>query len=117
MIRTYFLPVYVQDETEKITGSDYLHDCLIETTDLPMVRRVIMDTTDPEHALLAGLALDWHLATVEEAFRYQSIVTPLPPDPDYDTVCEILKNSPVPIPAPELAILLRIVCKRLGYDF
>lgn len=117
MIRTYFLSVTIVNNTEVMAGINVIHDCLVETTDQAMVRRVIMGPTDAEHALLAALAASWNEATIDERDRYYALVTPLPPDPDYDRACEILSNPTIPIPATELAELVRIFGKRLGYDF
>lgn len=40
-----------------------------------------------------------------------------PHTPDYHRACEILSNPSIPIPAPDLADLVRIFGRRLGYDF
>lgn len=82
MIRVYFLPVEVLDETESVAGMDIIHGALLECTDQADIRKLIMDTTDDEHAQLATLALDWRDPTPEEIALLDSQDFPSP-DPGF----------------------------------
>lgn len=115
MIRIYFLPVLTTDGTETVTGADLIHDALLLCTVAPMIRKLIMDTSDDEHTQLVAMAADWYEATQEEIDLYHSAVTIMPPDPDYERAKEILGTSPAAITMPEIWELLRILGRRFGY--
>ncbi len=117
MIRVYFLPVETIDGTEQAAGSDIIHDALLECTKLPLMRRLIMDTTDPEHAELILVATSWRVATDAELVLYHSLIVISQDDPDTIRAQEILANSPDVITMPEMWELMRILGRRLGYHF
>ena len=117
MIIVYFLPVETVNGAEQVAGTDIIHDALLLTTDQPDVRKLIMDPTPAEHTALASLALLNRLPSQAETDLYNSEITPFVPDPDTIRAEEILSNPAIPIPAPDLAELVRIFGRRLGYRF
>lgn len=117
MIRVYFLPVEIVEGTEQVAGIEFIHDALLECTELPNQRKLIQDTTLEEDVSLTGVALEARDATQEEIDRYNAQVVITPPDPDTIRAEEILSNPSIPIPAPDLADLVRIFGHRLGYRF
>ena len=117
MIRVYFLPVLTIAGGEVVAGAEYIHDALLECTDDPMERKLIQVTTDDEHTGLVACASSWREAKPYEVDLYNAMVIILPPDPDYVRACEILHNPSIPMPAPDVAEILRIFGRRLGYDF
>jgi len=117
MIRVYHLPVERLDDGDIMAGIQYVHDALIETTISPWIKRVIMDTDFAEHATLLIYAIDWNIPTPEELARFEALPLIPPPSVDYLRACEILHNPNLPINAVEIAELLRLFGRRLGYRF
>ena len=117
MITVYFLPVHTISGVEVVAGIDYIHDSLLQPTDQPMIRKLIQDTTVSEHDNLDLVCVSWRSPTQYEINEYNDRFIPPPPSPDYLRACEILSNPAIPIPAPDLADLVRIFGRRLGYIF
>lgn len=117
MILVYLLPVNTVNGTEVVAGIEFIHDALLLATELVDVRKLIQDTTQAEHDGLFLVALDINDPTAEELALFNAREINPPPTPDYLRACEILSNPNIPIPAPDLAALVRIFGRRLGYDF
>jgi len=117
MIRVYWLPTAHINGVPTIAGIEFIHDALLDTTEDPDVRKLIQDTTPDEHLGLVAVANSWRDATPEEIDRFHAEVIPFVPDPDTIRAEEILHNPTIPIPAPDLAELVRIFGRRLGYRF
>ncbi|MBA7694972.1 hypothetical protein ES703_103588 [subsurface metagenome] len=117
MIQVYLLPTYLEDNTEHVAGETIIHDALLDTTEDPNLRQLIMNTTEDEHNQLLSVAIDWQEATAEEIERYNAQVIIVTPDPDTIRAEEILSTSPDAITGPETWELLRIIGRRLGYRF
>lgn len=117
MILVYFLPVETIDGTEQVAGIEFIHDALLECTEEPDVRKLTQDTTQEEHDGLFIVATDIREPTQLELERFHAEVIPFVPDPDTIRAEEILHNPTIPIPAPDLAELVRIFGRRLGYHF
>lgn len=115
MIRVYFLPVRIIDGAEQIAGIEFIHDALLECTEVPDIRKLIQDTTEAEHAGLVTAGGKAHPATPEEVDRYHAEVIILPPDPDVIRAKELLTTSPAVITPPEMWELLRIIGRRFGW--
>ncbi|MBA7706769.1 hypothetical protein ES703_115626 [subsurface metagenome] len=114
MIKVYLLPIETIDGTEQVAGIDLIHDALLDTTEDPLIRKLIQDTTDQEHAQLATLSLEHRDATPEELALFEA--RELAPEPDADTLRaqELLATSPSVITQPEMWELMRIFGRRLG---
>jgi len=117
MIRIYFLPVKTIGGVDTVAGSDIVHDAILECTEQPDTRKLIMDTTDAEHASLCSVAVDFRDASPDEVNQYNNQVTITPPSPDDLRAAKLLANSPQVITQPEMWELMRIFGRRLGYDF
>jgi len=115
MIRVYILPVIVSNGIESVLGTDIIHDALLLTTADPFIRKLIMDTTEQEHASLVPLSIDTPEATQADIEAFNAQVTILPPDPDTIRAQEILATSPDAITMPEMWELVRVFGRRLGY--
>lgn len=113
-IRVYLLPAVIVDGTEQLFGIEFIHDALLECTEDPNERRLIMDVTVDEDAFLSDVALENYDATPEETFRYDSQVIITPLDPDVVRAKAILATSPEVITMPEMWELMRIYGRRLG---
>lgn len=108
MIRVYFLPVTLLHGTEQVAGIEFIHDALLDCTEEPDIRKLIMDTTDAEHGgLLAAGAVPAE-ATQEDIDRYNAQVAPFTPSPDITRAQELLSNSPLVITHVEIWELMRI---------
>lgn len=108
MIRVYFLPVETISGTEVVSGIDLIHDALLEVTDFPDLRMLIMDTTDDEHQSLIDAGGTATEATQEDIDRFHAQVIIFPPDPDVVRAMELLGNPPEVITMPEMWELMRI---------
>ena len=117
MIRVYFLPVVPIQGVEHVAGEEFMHDALLDSTEEPDIKKLTQDTTGAEHAGLIAVANSWREPTLHEIDLYHERVIIPPPDPDYIRACEILSNPAIPIPAPDLAELLRIFGRHMGYRF
>ncbi|MBA7590976.1 hypothetical protein ES708_33121 [subsurface metagenome] len=117
MIRTYYLPVQIINGSEAVAGIQVIEGGLLLTTEAPDLRKLIMDTSDDQHAQLSAIALDWNEATPEELELFNSQVIITPPDPDTIRAEELLITSPAVITQPEMWELVRIFGRRLGYRF
>lgn len=117
MIATYFLPVETIDGTERVAGIEFIHDALLECTEEPDMRKLIQDTTDTEHTALLIYAISWNEATPEELERFNARVIIREKDADTLRAEELLTASPAVITQPEMWELMRILARRLGYDF
>lgn len=114
MIRVYLLPVEQIDGTEQVAGIEIIHDALLFTTADPLERKLIMDTTELEHALFEPLAIHRWEATEAEIQQYNESVIIEPPNPDTIRAQELLENSPDVISMPEMWELMRIYGRRFG---
>jgi len=117
MIYVFFLPVETVNGAEQVVGIDLIHDAILDCTEDPLTRRLIMDTTADEFTALSALCTSSRPPTQEEIDLYNSQVIITPPDPDYERACELLASSPAVITQPEMWELLRLFGKRLGYHF
>lgn len=115
MLRVYYLPVEPTPEGERVLGVDLIHGAILECTEEPDVRKLIMDTTADEHAQLEDMAVLVRDPTQDEIDLFNSGVIPQPPDPELDRIVEILETSPGAITMPEMWELLRLIAHRLGY--
>jgi len=114
MIRVYFLPVVTFDGIEQVAGIEYIHDALLECTEDPLERKLIMDTTIEEDAWLSGFSTEAYDAAQEEIDLYHAQVVIIPPDPDIVRAEELLATSPGAITMPEMWELMRIFGRLLG---
>lgn len=117
MITVYFLPVITANNTETVAGIEFIHDGILEATEDPMTRKLIMDTTAIEDAHLTPLAIETRYPTPAEVEQYISQVVIVPPDPDTVRAEELLATSPQVITMPDIWELLRIYGRRHGYRF
>ncbi|MBA7652320.1 hypothetical protein ES703_60150 [subsurface metagenome] len=117
MITVYLLPVQTINGVDVVAGIEHIHDALLECTEQPDVRKLIMDTNQDEYNHLYPLAIEAYDATQEEIDRYNSRETEPPPDADTLRAQELLASSPAVITQPQMWELLRIFGRRLGYDF
>lgn len=115
MLRVYFLPVETVDGAEQVMQAHLIHDAILECTEDPAVRKLIMDTTTAEHDQLAGVAIEVRPPTQEEIDRFDAREVEPPPAQDVIRAGEILATSPDVITQPEIWELLRILGRRLGY--
>lgn len=115
MIRVYFLPVEIVDGTEQVAGIEFIHDALLDGTEEPDIRRLIMDTTIEEDYELIAAGGDPQDATQEDIDRYHAQVVITPPDPDLIRAKELLATSPAVITQPEMWELMRIYARWLGF--
>ena len=115
MIRVYFLPVETIDGTEQVAGIEFMHDALLECTEDPAERKLIMSVTIEEDAWLSGFSTEAYDATQEEIDLYNNQVVITPPDPDIVRAGELLASSPDVITQPEMWELLRIIGRRFGW--
>ena len=117
MIKVYFLPVETAGGVDVVAGINIMHDALLECTEQPDTRKLIMNTTESEHNALYAVAVETREATPDEIHQYDTQVIITPPDPETIRAEELLKNSPQVITQPEMWELMRIFGRRLGYDF
>jgi len=117
MIRVYSLPVETIEGIETVAGIDIIHDALLECTENPDTRRLIMNTTDLEHQSLLTFPCHWREPTDAELVLYHSLVVISQDSPDTIRAQELLAASPDVITMPEIWELLRIFGRRLGYRF
>lgn len=117
MIRVYLLPVITISGTEQVSCIHLIHDALLDCTHDPIIRYLLMDTTDEEHTILAVASEAHRAATQQELDRYQQYITITPPDPDRLRAQELLSSSPDVITQPEMWELIRIFGKLLGLTF
>lgn len=115
MIRVYILPVIIEAGTEKVLGSEFIHDAVLLGMPDPTQRKLIMDTTTTEHIDLSAIALDLPTPTQADIDLYGETVEVLPPDPDTIRAEELLATSASVISMPEMWELVRIFGRRLGY--
>lgn len=115
MIRVYFLAVETIDGTDTVVGIEYMRHGILQVEGTG--RKLIQDTTDPEHFMLASLAESWREATQDEIDLFDAVPPVEPPDPEYVRVCELLASSSDVITMPEIWDILREFGERLGYRF
>ncbi|MBA7685924.1 hypothetical protein ES703_94355 [subsurface metagenome] len=108
MIRVYFLPVQSVDGSEILAGVEIIHDALVECAEEPDIRKLIMDTTDAEHAELLATGAVPAVASQEEIDLYHAEVVIIPLDPDIERARVLLASSPAVITQPEMWELMRI---------
>ncbi len=114
MVRWYYLLVELVNDVEQVRGIDLIHDAVLLTTDDSVIRKLIMDTTDDEHAQLDTVALGSYVATPSEIDLYNNLVTITPLSPDILRAQELLHRSPDVITQPEQWELLRIYGRLLS---
>jgi len=78
MIKVYMLPVERVDNIDKIKGEEYIHNAILECTEEPMVRKLIMDTTPDEDTALSALAIEARDPTQVEIDAYNALEIPTP---------------------------------------
>jgi hypothetical protein len=69
MIKVYLLPTETKNNIERVKGNEHIHDALLETTETPNVRKLVMDTGPDEDITLSALALETRAATLDEIKR------------------------------------------------
>lgn len=114
MIRVYFLPVETIDTTEQVKGSAWIHDALLECTEDPAERKLIMDTAADEDTWLSSLATEAYDASQEEIDLYNAQVTLYVLNLGIVRAQELLGTSPDAITMPQIWELLRIFARLLG---
>ncbi len=82
MIWVYFLPVILEDGVETVAGIEFIRNAILDCTEQPYVRKLVMDTTVDEHTILVAVALEVRNPTQEELDLYNSLEFPLP-DPGF----------------------------------
>lgn len=75
MIKVYFLPVERIEGSDVVKGIEHIHRALLECTEKPDVRKLIMDTSPNEDSALAAVALEVREPTTQE----QDALADLPP--------------------------------------
>ncbi len=78
MIRVYYLPVEKMDNTEIIKGIEHIHNGIIECTENPDVRKLIMEATADEDGALSALALEVREPAAEERRAIEDLPVPVP---------------------------------------
>lgn len=73
MVKVYYLPVEKVDNTEKVAGSENIHNALLEATEDPNVRKLIQDTTAEEDVNLTAVALEVRDPTQEEIDKFNQL--------------------------------------------
>lgn len=76
--------------SDNVTGSEYIHDAVIDDTADSAIRMVIMSPTAEEHQALVSVALDWRSATDAEVELLASL--PPPGEPPRSTHISILTD-------------------------
>lgn len=115
MLRVYYLPVEPTPDGEQVLGVNLIHDALLECTQEPDRRKLIMDTTADEHASLENMAVLVRDPTQDEIDLFNAREVEPPPDPELDRIQELLANPPSVISMPEIWELLRLIAHRLHY--
>lgn len=115
MLKVYYLPVEPTPDGEQVLGVDLIHGAMLECTEQPDVRKLLMDTTPDEHDLLEDMAALVREPTQDEIDLFSAREVEPPPDTDTVRAREILTTSPAVISMPEVWELLRILGKRLGF--
>ncbi len=105
------------NDTEVVAGIDLIHDALLETTESPLIRKLIQDTTPDIHDQLTALASQVRDPFPDEIALFNARPPTPVPDPDTIRAEELLTNSPEVITQPEMWELLRIFGRRLGFRF
>lgn len=114
MIKVYFLEVEIINGATHVAGETVIHHALLEATELPDIRKLIMDTTPDEDNFLAALAIEARDATQQEIDLYNAQVIIIPENPDIIRATELLANSPDIITQPEMWELMRIFGRLLS---
>lgn len=114
MLNIYYLPVENINGTDIIAGSDLIHDAILDATEEPDIRKLIMEVTQDEHNQLSVIALAFRATTDAERDYYTANVFHDIPDPDIIRAKELLANSPDVISQPEMWELMRIFGRLLG---
>jgi len=78
MIKVYYLPVERIENVDQVKGIEYIHNAILECTEEPMVRKLIMDTTPDENTALSALAIEVRDPTLEETSAFEALPTPTP---------------------------------------
>lgn len=79
-VRVYYLETEIIDGTERIKGSQYIKNAIVDIEG--MQRKVIMDTTTVTHNILKALAASSRTAYPEEQKAFAAVdFTPPPPSP------------------------------------
>lgn len=93
MIKVYLLPVERIANTDVIKGGEFIHNAIVEGTEKPDVRKLIMDTTVDEDIALSVVALEVRLATTEEIAKLATLPPPSPPTRNLEKEIDELKIS------------------------
>jgi len=91
MIKVYFLPVERIDNTDKVKGSEYIHDAILDCTEKPDVRKLTMDVTPEEDAVLSEVAIEIRNPTPEEITTYGNLQEPSTPGRDLASEIDEIK--------------------------
>ena len=70
LIKVYLLPVDLVNGADVIRGSEYIHNAVVECTEAPNIRKLIMIPTTLENTALSLLALEVREPTEEEVNTY-----------------------------------------------
>lgn len=89
MIKVYYLKVDKVDNIETPQGISYIHDAILDATEKPDVRKLIMDTTTDEDITLSALAIEVRKATEDEVARLHSDLVMMPKEPTRNPITEI----------------------------
>jgi len=117
MIRVYDLQSTIIEGVDTVACIDLIHDALLQITETPGVRRLIMYTSNEEHDALQAVALQVREPTQAELELYNGTVTIFVKDSDTLRIEELLHQSPPVITQPEMWEAIRIIARRLGYSF
>ena len=79
-IKVYILPVKRINNVDVVDGGYLIHDAILECTEKPEIRKLIMDVTADEDITLSALALETRSPTMEEVAVFEGL-PPLPPPP------------------------------------
>ena len=108
MLRVYFLPVERVAGTDAVKGIEYIHDALLECTEKPDVRKLIMDTT-AEDTALSSVALEVRAPTAAEQAAYQALPPSALPPLDWRAEWQASRT-------PDLPAWAEVMARRLGLE-
>ena len=115
MLRAYYLPVEPTPEGEQVLGVSLIHEAILEGTEEPGVRKLLMDTTPDEHDQLEDMAVLVRDPTQDEIDQFNARGVEPPPDAELVRIRELLGSSPDVISMPEVWELFRLISKRLDF--
>lgn len=98
MIKAYLLPVERVENTDRVKGSEHIHDAIVECTEDPNTRKLIMDTTPEENNTLSVLAIEVREPTTNEVdslnrFKAEPLPEPEPPLSTHISIIDAIDTS------------------------